>query len=143
MSALILLVLRIAMTVALYTLLGWAFWLMWRTLRQETLFLSTRKAAPLTLEWVSSAETPQVFHFVEGDVLIGRDPDCECVLDDETISARHARLSYHRGQWWVEDLGSRNGTGLNGAPLSTATILVHGDIVKCGKTMLKVILESK
>ena len=73
---------------------------------------------------------------------VGRDPDCECVLNDETVSARHARFAYHHSQWWVEDLGSRNGSGLNGAPLTTPTILMHGDMVKCGKTTVKIILEG-
>ena len=143
MSGIILLVLRIAMTATLYALLGWVLWLMWRTLKQETLFLSARQIAPLALELVLSEAAPQVFHFVEGDVVIGRDPDCECVLNDETISARHARFAYHHRQWWLEDLGSRNGTGLNGAPLTTPTILMHGDTVKCGKTTLRVLLEGE
>jgi len=143
MSGIILLVLRIAMTVTLYALLGWVLLLMWRTLKQETLFLSARKAVPLTLELDTPEESPQIFHFTDRDVIIGRDPDCECVLADETISARHARFAYHHSQWWVEDLGSRNGTSLNGAPLTTPTILIHGDTVKCGKTTLKIILEDE
>ena len=143
MSGIILLILRIAMTAALYTLLGWIFWLMWRTLKQETLFLSTRKAAPLTLT-LNTPEAPlQTFHFTDGDVVIGRDPDCECSLADETISARHARFAYHHSQWWIEDLGSRNGTILNDSVLTTPTILIHGDTIKCGKTTLMVIFEAE
>lgn len=131
------------MTAALYTLLGWAFWLMWQTLKQETLFLSTRKTAPLTLT-LNTPEAPlQTFHFTTGDVVIGRDPDCECALVDETISARHARFAYHHSQWWIEDLGSRNGTILNDAVLTTPTILIHGDTIKCGKTTLIVIFETE
>jgi predicted component of type VI protein secretion system len=143
MSGIILLVLRIAMIVALYAFLGWILLLMWRTLKQEAFFLSARKAAPLTLEMDTPEGVPQVFHFSAGDVLVGRDPDCECALTDETISARHVRFTYHHSQWWVEDLGSRNGTGLNGAPLTTATIVVHGDMIKCGQTALRVILEAE
>lgn len=160
MTGIILLVLRIAMTAALYALLAWAFWLMWRTLRQETLFLSRRKVAPLTLKLhdpsTSSEQRPstsshhpnvpsggQIFHFTHGDVVIGRHTDCECVLDDETISSRHVRLAYHHNQWWAEDMGSRNGTILNDAALTTPTILIHGDTVKCGKTILMVILTEE
>jgi pSer/pThr/pTyr-binding forkhead associated (FHA) protein len=143
MSGIVLLVLRIAMTAALYALLAWVLWLMWRTLRQEILFLAARKAVPLALELDIPDAGSQVFRFIEGDVVIGRDPDCECILDDETISARHARLAYHHSQWWIEDLGSRNGTGLNGALLTTATILMHGDTVKCGGTTLKILLEGE
>jgi pSer/pThr/pTyr-binding forkhead associated (FHA) protein len=149
MTGIILLVLRIAMTAALYALLAWAFWLMWRTLRQETLFLSRRKVAPLTLKLhdpsTSSGQRPlvdpgQLFHFTNSDVVIGRHADCECVLDDETISSRHVRLAYHHNQWWAEDMGSRNGTILNNAALTTPTILIHGDTVRCGNTTLMVIL---
>lgn len=143
MSGIILLILRIAMTVALYTLLGWAFWLMWRTLKQETLFLSTRKIAPLSLELNTPGLTLQTLHFNDGDIIIGRDPDCEYVLVDETISARHIRFAYHHSQWWVEDLGSRNGTELNNAALTTPTILIHGDTVRCGKSTFKILLESE
>ena len=143
MSGIILLVLRVAMTAALYALLGWAFWLMWRTLRQETLFLSGRKVPPLTLRLDASTDTPQLFHFTDGDVVVGRDHDCECVLADETISARHVRFAYHHSQWWVEDLGSRNGTQLNDALLTTPTILVHGDTIQCGKTTFVVLLTSQ
>ncbi len=143
MSGILLLVLRIAMTMALYTLLGWVFWLMWRTLKNEALFLSTRKAAPLTIELNTPGITTQMLHFGDGDIIMGRDSDCEYVFFDETISARHIRFAYHHSQWWVEDLGSRNGTELNDAALKTPTILIDGDTIKCGKSTLKIILESQ
>ena len=138
MSGIILLVLRIAMTVALYALLGWILLLMWRTLKQETLFLSARKVAPLTLALDTPGEAAQVFHFVDGDVIIGRDPDCECVLNDETVSARHARFAYHHSQWWVEDLRSTNGTFLNDARVDQPTVLRTGDILRLGAVAMRV-----
>lgn len=143
MSGIILLALRIAMSATLYIMLGWAFWLMWQTLKQETSFLSARKATPLSLELETPGSTLQKLSFTDGDAVIGRDPDCEYVLADETISARHVRFAYHHSQWWVEDLGSRNGTELNNAALTTPTILIHGDTVKCGKSTFKVILEGE
>ena len=143
MSGVILLVLRIAMTATLYALLGWTLLLMWRALKQEAFFLSSRKAVPLTLQLDIPGQEPQLCRFLDGDVIVGREPDCECVLVDETVSARHVRFAYHHGQWWVEDLGSRNGTGLNGVALTVPTILMHGDAVKCGKTCLKIILEDE
>ncbi len=45
---------------------------------------------------------------------IGRDPACEICLDDDMVSRRHARVWVDRGVWQVEDLGSRNGTRLDG-----------------------------
>lgn len=141
MSGIILLVLRIAMTVALYALLGWALLVMWRALKHEAFFLSRRQPAPLALELSLPETDPQTLHFKTNDVIVGRDPDCECILNDGTISARHVHFTYHHNQWWVEDLGSRNGTSLNGAPLTTATIVVNDDLVKCGQSTLRVILD--
>jgi pSer/pThr/pTyr-binding forkhead associated (FHA) protein len=142
MSGIILLSLRIGAAVALYAFLGWIVLLMWRSLRHEAAFLSTRKAAPLFLGLESADLGNKTLHFTGRDVSIGRDPDCECALDDATISARHARMAFHHNQWWVEDLGSRNGTSLNGEPLTTPTIVVNGDTIKCGQTSLKVILDE-
>lgn len=141
-SGIALLGLRIGAAVALYAFLGWIVLLMWRSLRQEAAFLSTRKTAPLFLGLESADLGNKTLHFTGGDVSIGRDPDCECALDDATISARHARMTFHHNQWWVEDLDSRNGTSLNGELLTTPTIVVNGDTIKCGQTILKVILDE-
>lgn len=143
MTGIILLVLRIAASVALYALLGSIFLLMWRNLKQEALFLAQRKTEPLALELATPGSEPQVFHFSQGDVVLGRDPDCQCVVADGTISARHVRFAFHHGQWWAEDLGSRNGTRLNETALTTPTIIVHGDTLACGQAAIKIILEQE
>jgi pSer/pThr/pTyr-binding forkhead associated (FHA) protein len=53
---------------------------------------------------------------------------------DEVVSAQHARLTYHHGQWWLEDLSSTNGTFLNGSKLSTPAVVITDDEFKCGNT---------
>src|SRR4030066_202946 len=45
--------------------------------------------------------------------LLGRAADNTIVLDENTVSAHHARLSYQQGQWWLEDQGSKNGSGVH------------------------------
>src|SRR5688572_29148184 len=99
MTGIVLLVLRIAMTVALYAFLGWVLLLMWRTLKREASLLSVRKAIPLTIALEGPESVQQTFHFTSSDVLVGRDPDCECMLADTTISARHVRFTYHHSHW--------------------------------------------
>ena len=47
-------------------------------------------------------------------LLLGRGPVCDITLTDATVSRRHAALSYRDGHWVVADLGSRNGTWVNG-----------------------------
>ena len=73
---------------------------------------------------------------------IGRDPACECPVDDEAVSARHARLSYHHNQWWLEDLDSTNGTLLNQEKLAIPTVVISGDEFRCGGTRFTISLAS-
>jgi hypothetical protein len=50
---------------------------------------------------------------------IGRGPTNTIVLEDSRISSEHTRLTFHDRQWWVEDMGSRNKTYLNGSQVPT------------------------
>jgi pSer/pThr/pTyr-binding forkhead associated (FHA) protein len=141
MSAVLLLGLRVLAAAALYAFIGWTLYLLWRSLQQETVFLSSRKVTPLNLIIQTSGESSQTLQFSQGDILIGRDPECEVILDDVAASARHARLAYHHNQWWLEDLQSTNGTKLNNETVQTATIVVNGDTIQCGQTVLLIKLE--
>jgi hypothetical protein len=68
----------------------------------------------------------------EGECLdLGREPGSEVQLDDPRVSRRHARLQWTGSGWRVEDLGSRNGTLVNGAPPAAAD-LKDGDILDLG-----------
>ncbi len=49
--------------------------------------------------------------------VVGRDPLCQVVIDDSRVSREHLALEWTGGQWWVRDLGSSNGTFLNGRPV--------------------------
>jgi len=53
---------------------------------------------------------------------IGRDEACELHIDDPKISRRHAQIVAERGTWYVEDLGSSNGTSLNGELVTRAAL---------------------
>jgi serine phosphatase RsbU (regulator of sigma subunit)/pSer/pThr/pTyr-binding forkhead associated (FHA) protein len=59
-------------------------------------------------------------------VTIGRHPDCEVVIDDNSVSRRHARLSCEEGHFYLEDLDSRNGTEVNGSQIRGKTRLFDG-----------------
>jgi len=49
-----------------------------------------------------------------GAYIVGRDPGCDIVIPDPYVSRRHARIFYRDGRWYIEDLGSRNGTYVDG-----------------------------
>lgn len=70
----------------------------------------------------------------ETSLLVGRLPDCELVVDDPSVSKHHARLTWSSktGQTVVEDLGSSNGTLLNGARVRAPTPLKDADELSFG-----------
>ena len=68
----------------------------------------------------------------DGETLtVGRDPDCGLAIEDPRVSKRHARLAWDGSGWRIEDLGSKNGTSLNGAS-AAGTLLADGDWVSFG-----------
>lgn len=69
--------------------------------------------------------------------LIGRSPDCAIVLDDDYVSTRHARVVNGDSGLYLEDLGSTNGTFVNGRRITGATIIGPADEIRIGRTILK------
>lgn len=70
-------------------------------------------------------------------VLIGRADDSTLVLTDDYASTRHARLAQHGSDWYVEDLGSTNGTYLDRDKVTTAVRVPIGTPVRIGKTVIE------
>jgi predicted component of type VI protein secretion system len=64
--------------------------------------------------------------------VIGRSDDVDLHLDCASVSRRHALLAYVDGGWMIADLGSRNGTWLNGWRLPGAAPLLPGDLLDIG-----------
>jgi len=73
---------------------------------------------------------------LSGNVTLGRDPTCEVVLPDAGVSWRHARVEDRGDAWVLVDLGSTNGSQLNGVRQGEAP-LAHGDRVTLGRTMMR------
>ena len=137
MSATILLLIRLAMALALYGFLGWAIWILWRDIKRQDELLASRRIPRLKLaRQVGVGEVS--FEFSKPELVVGRDQTCDLILDEKTVSAEHARLSYHHGNWWVEDLQSRNGTLLNLETLSTSAVVVSGDELQLGQVIFRV-----
>ncbi len=68
----------------------------------------------------------------DGETLtVGRDPDCGLMLEDSRVSKRHARVRWTGSGWSLEDLGSKNGSSVNGAP-AAGKPLADGDWVSLG-----------
>jgi len=137
MIGVIFLVVRFMIAASLYLFLGWAFLALWRDMSQQRQFLLSQRLPTLALTLRLGNETHQ--EALSGpEILIGRDPSVQMRIDSETVSARHARLSYHHDQWWVEDLGSTNGTLLNGGLVTSPTVIARGDQLQCGEARLEI-----
>jgi pSer/pThr/pTyr-binding forkhead associated (FHA) protein len=70
-------------------------------------------------------------------ILIGRADDSTLVLDDDYASTRHARIALQGDEWYVEDLGSTNGTYLDRAKVTGPTRVPLGVPVRIGKTVIE------
>jgi hypothetical protein len=84
--------------------------------------------------WLVAGE--QRIVLVDGDNLIGRDPDATVQLDYGTVSRRHARVVVTDTSTLLEDLGSKNGTTIGGARLTGTVTLRNGDRFACGQVLL-------
>src|SRR5512133_3501634 len=86
-----------------------------------------------------SGPTPGAAFALEGDQMtIGRDSTNEIVINDAEVSRRHARLTFQGGKYVLEDLGSTNGTFVNGQRLAGPRVLKPGEVVSFGEQIILV-----
>src|SRR5512147_157929 len=86
-----------------------------------------------------SGPTPGAAFALEGDQMtIGRDSTNEIVINDAEVSRRHARLTFQGGKYVLEDLGSTNGTFVNGQRLAGPRVLKAGEVVSFGEQIILV-----
>ena len=139
-----LLALKIAFLVLLYLFI----WRIVRTaakdlrLPQESFILAPQQQAAGVLGSSSGIETGRLVA-VDGSaeytldssaITIGRSAENDVTLeDDEFASARHARVEPRRDGVWVEDIGSTNGTYVNGARIAKPRRLKPGDVIRVGE----------
>jgi pSer/pThr/pTyr-binding forkhead associated (FHA) protein len=138
MSGPIVLALRLLVVVALYGFLSFTLITLWLDLQRETRELAGRSPPRIILTVQTDSSTTRLQQFNQSEITLGRSPSCDIPLPDETVSARHAQLTFHHGQWWVEDQGSMNGTRLNDTLIFMPTVLTAGDEIECGKTRLTI-----
>ena len=132
MSAPLLLILRIILVVLLYGFITWVVFTLWQDLRLQNRRLNLNILPALTLLPADEFHH-QSYSLRQPENIVGREPGCECSIDDRTISGRHARLTFRQEHWWVEDLDSTNGTFLNGEETSLPTVITEHDRLQFGR----------
>ena len=83
---------------------------------------------------LTGAASGQLHPLARGESILGRAPDAPIRIGDEGVSRHHARLRVETAQIWLEDLGSRNGTFLNGQRVKAPVQLHDGDKIEVGRT---------
>lgn len=100
---------------------------------------------PVLPQWqlkaMSGAISGKMF-LIDGTTVLGRDPGCDIIITGPHVSRRHAEISIRSGQLWMKDLGSSNGSFLNGKR-SEESMLKHGDEVKFDAVIFKVVGPSE
>jgi hypothetical protein len=96
-----------------------------------------RRGAPSQAVVIAGHSSGTAIRLGDRNVVLGRGADCDLRIDDEYISTRHAVLRLHDGVWYAEDLGSTNGTFVEGARIHGPTEIRVGSRVRLGKTTVE------
>ena len=128
-------ILRLALSIVLYAFLSLTFYVMWQSLRQNAQRdIPQPPAARLVIEQENEEEQSVALLPVS---TIGRADDNTLQLDDEFSSANHAMIMWRDNVWWIEDMGSHNGTYVNQIQINQPTPITFGDHIRIGQTMLR------
>jgi hypothetical protein len=95
------------------------------------------RGEPRVLSIVQGQQAGEAAELAPGLVMIGRGADCQLILDDDYVSTRHARVVAGETGLYIEDMGSTNGTYVNGARITAPTAISMSDTLRIGKTILK------
>ncbi|GAB4086817.1 FHA domain-containing protein [Myceligenerans cantabricum] len=98
---------------------------------------AVRTGTPTRLVVVAGPLTGTTIPLTQSGILIGRAPSCTLVLDDDYSSSRHARIYPQGNQWYVEDLGSTNGTYMNDQRIQGTVPLPAGVGVQIGQSVVE------
>jgi hypothetical protein len=130
-------IVRIGFLVLLYLVLARVIWALLRDLRAAAREPGTSLGRLVVVE--SPSGDPSVGRSFDLDAIttLGRDVNNAIVIDDPFASSEHAALTYRGRSWYVEDIGSTNGTYLNGRRVGEVAPLGFGDELSIGQVRLR------
>lgn len=137
--------LRLLSGAVLMAVLGLLFIVMWRDYRSAVVQAEAKRRSYGRLAEVHQLDGSYVAvqsHPLLPLTSIGRSPTNTIVIDDDFASGEHALVALRNGQWWLEDRQSRNGTAINGVPITQPVIITDGDVIGVGNMQFRLELEN-
>ena len=134
------LLLRLGLVAVIYIFLFQLVIVLWRDLRPPAPVSAPEKPLPALEVLEPGGSGRSIGELITMDTItsVGRGEQNTVVLSDPSVSARHALLSCRLGQWWLEDVGSSNGTFLNNARVAQPVLIQPGDVLGLGGVRLRV-----
>ncbi len=137
----VLLILRLVAAGLLVAFLGTIAWLIYRDMQvtAQSITHQSRQQGNLRVLMLNG-EVPvgELSYPLMPVTSLGRASTNTIVLKEPFASGEHALITRRDGQWWLEDLSSRNGTLLNDVVLTETAVITTGDIITIGETSLKI-----
>lgn len=138
MNAILALVIRILLLLLVYTFIGWISYLIYSDLRDKRKMGSGETPAPsITFQFGGDDEKIEKT-YTKSNIIFGRDPVSDLLINDDRVSLRHCKIAHYQNQWWIEDLGSTNGTYLNNSLVTSNIVLMDGDILRLGHEEIRI-----
>ena len=137
----LLFILRLISALLLLAFLGLIAWLMLKDLQliAEKPVGAQQSSGSLVVAFSESKSPPEGTRYsLLPLTTLGRSLGNTVIIDDEYSSNEHALITWLDKQWWLEDLGSSNGTLVNDLPINKATVITNGDLITIGETQLRV-----
>ena len=96
---------------------------------------------PAKLTFETGPFARRVVGIPDSSATVGRAPDNDIIIGDPATSGHHSRIEVRAGAYWISDLGSTNGTLVNGEPIIDKQI-DHGDVISIGQNTIRFSLRS-
>jgi pSer/pThr/pTyr-binding forkhead associated (FHA) protein len=140
--SILLLVIRVFLVIALYLFIGWVVYTLWIEIYRRPA-RQTETAVPLLTLNYQDAAGPHSFRITQHSAGIGSAAGNDVLLIDTAVADRHAVLTYHQSQWWLENIDPDHPLLLNAERVIDPVVLINGDTISIGPYQLDVSLEEK
>ncbi|MHC1683905.1 MAG: FHA domain-containing protein [Clostridiaceae bacterium] len=135
------LIFRYAIIAIIYVIIFFALRIMYKDVKGAN--KTPKRKKKMGLEVIQSGGNDNIrigsVYLLQGDFTIGRKPKNSLVLNDPFVSGNHAKIYLKNNEYILEDLGSTNGTMINGELINEKTYLTIDDEIKIGELIFKVV----